>query len=88
MEKMAGLFWLGVETTTLLNLWLDISVHCQLDGAVFQRLHSDLAALGFVRTWQQCTVKMKNLTAICMKIVGLNQRTGQGRADFSYYAIP
>ena len=29
---------------------------------VFQRLQQDLAAFGFIRTWQQCRMKIKNIT--------------------------
>ena len=52
---MVGLFWSFAGTTALVNLWGDIIMQCQLDGAkrnrpVCQRLQQDLAALGFVQT--------------------------------------
>ena len=89
---MAGSFWSFAETTALLNLWGDISVQRQLDSAkrnrpIFQRLQQDLAALGFNRTWQQCRVKIKNLTATYRKLRDSNRRSGRGRADFPFYSI-
>ena len=89
---MAGSFWSFAETTALLNLWGDITVQRQLDSAkrnkpIFQRLQQDLAALGFIRTWEQCRVKIKNLTATYRKLRDSNRRSGRGRADFPFYSI-
>ena len=87
---MTGSFWSFAETTALLNLWGDISVQCQLDSArrnrpIFQRLQQDLAALGFIRTWQQCRVKIKNVTATYRKLRDSNRRSGRGRANLIFY---
>ena len=89
---MAGSFWSFTETTALLNLWGDITVQRQLDSAkwnkpIFQRLQQDLAALGFIRTWEQCRVKIKNLTGTYRKLRDSNRRSGRGRADFPFYSI-
>ena len=79
-KKMAGSFWSFTETTALLNLWGYISIQRQLDSArrnrpMFQRLQQDLAALGFIRSWQ-CRVKIKNLTATYRKLRDSNRRSG------------
>ena len=89
---MSGLFSSFTETTALLTLWGNISIQRQLDSAtrnrlIFQRLQQDLAALGFITTWQQCRVKIKNLTATYRKLRDSNRRSGRGRADFPYYSI-
>ena len=85
---MAGSFWSFAEN---LNLWGDISVQRQLDSArrnrpIFQRLQQDLAALGFNRTWQQCRVKIKNLTATYRKLRDSNRRSDRGILRVVSYA--
>ena len=89
---MSGLFSSFTETTALLTLLGNISIQRQLDSAtrnrlIFQRLQQDLAALGFITTWQQCRVKIKNLTATYRKLRDSNRRSGRGRADFPFYSI-
>ena len=43
--------------------------------------------MGFIRTWQQCRLKTKNLTATYRKLRDSNRRSGQGRVDFPFYSI-
>ena len=70
----------------------DIRAQRQLDDArrnkaIFRSLRQNLAALGFIRMWQQGRVKIKNLTATYRKLKDSNRRSDRGRADFSFQSM-
>ena len=51
--------WTEEETRALVGVWGAEGVQSQLDGvtrnkAIFQKIASALADLGYTRTWQQC----------------------------------
>jgi hypothetical protein len=88
--EMAGSSWSIQETRALLNLWGDGRVQAELgiavrNKAIFERIQRDFSRLGYDRTWQQCRVKIKNLTATYRKIKDNNNRSGRGRSDFPFY---
>ena len=45
-EKIASLFWAVAETTTLVNLWGDISMQYQLDSARREQTNFSAFAAG------------------------------------------
>ena len=58
--------WITVETIVLLDVWGADSIQSQLDSMIrnkldYQKVASDIAELGYKRTWQQCKTKIKNL---------------------------
>ena len=63
----------AAETRALLDVWGADSIQSQLDGIVrnklvYQKVASDLAELGYERTWQQCKTKIKNLVQKYRKV--------------------
>ena len=55
------------ETKALISAWGKANVQEQLDNVkrnkeVYQKIASLLAEQGYVKSWQQCRVKVKNLT--------------------------
>ena len=70
--------WLFADTSALLNLWEDISIQRQLGGArrnrpIFQQLQQGHSALGYIRNWHQCRVKIQTLTAPYRKLKDSNR---------------
>ena len=58
--------WSDEATSALLGIWGDDEVQAKLDGVVrnksiYQRIASQLADLGYEKTWKQCKVKVENL---------------------------
>ena len=59
--------WTEDETKALLRIWADKKMQNQLEGQkrnklVFNRIAAELlATTGVSHTWQQCSVKIKNL---------------------------
>ena len=87
---MAGSSWSVQETRALLNLWGDTRTQSELavairNKAIYQRIQRDFVRLGYNRTWQQCRVKIKNLTASYRKIKDDNSRSGRGRSNFVFF---
>ena len=58
--------WSAEQTSALLGIWGDDEVQAKLDGVVrnksiYERIASQLADLGYEKTWKQCKVKIKNM---------------------------
>ena len=69
---MAG-SWNVEETKALIAIWGEENVQSQLDRAhsnrdVYQRIAMELEDIGYVKTWQQCRTKIKNLTQKYRKV--------------------
>ena len=65
--------WDFAEAKALLGIWGDADVQSQLDGivrnkAIYQKVATAMAELGYSRTWQQCRVKVKNLVQRYKKV--------------------
>ena len=59
--------WSAQETRVLVSIWGEADVQSQLDGVVrnkvvYEKISREMEKLGFIRTWQQCRTKIKNLT--------------------------
>ena len=64
VEEMAA-GWTSEETKALIGIWGKEEVQNALDGIVrnktsYQKVASAMAGLGYVKTWQQCRMKVKN----------------------------
>ena len=51
--------WSTEETKALIGVWGDGNIQTQLDGVarnriIYQKIATELAELGYERTWQQC----------------------------------
>ena len=71
---MAG-SWNVEETKALIAIWGQENVQSQLDRVhrnrdVYQRIAMELEDNGYVKTWQQCRTKIKNLTQKYRKVSG------------------
>ena len=71
---MAG-SWNVEETKALIAIWGQENVQSQLDRAhrnrdVYKRIAMELEDIGYVKTWQQCQTKIKNLTQKYRKVSG------------------
>ena len=69
---MAG-SWNVEETKALIAIWGQENVQSQLDRIhrnrdVYQRIAMELEDAGYVKTWQQCRTKIKNLTQKYRKV--------------------
>ena len=58
--------WTSEDTKALIGIWGEEEVQNALDGVVrnktiYQKVASAMAGLGYVKTWQQCRTKVKNL---------------------------
>ena len=70
---MAG-SWNVEETKALIAIWGQENVQSQLQTVhrnrdVYQRIAMELEENGYVKTWQQCRTKIKNLTQKYSKVV-------------------
>ena len=59
--------WTPEETRALINCWGEANVQQQLDSVrrnrdIYEGISSELAKLGYSKTWKQCRCKVKNLT--------------------------
>ena len=59
--------WTLEETKALIVVWGQANVESQLDSVVrnrtiYQRIAKELADLGLNKTWEQCKIKIKNMT--------------------------
>ena len=71
---MAG-SWNVEETKALIAIWGQENVQSQLDRVhrnrdVYQRIAMELEDNGYVKMWQQCRTKIKNLTQKYRKVSG------------------
>lgn len=69
---MAG-SWNVEETKALIAIWGQENVQSQLDRVhrnrdVYQRIAMELEDTGYVKTWQQCRTKIKNLSQKYRKV--------------------
>ena len=70
-RRMAG--WTYDETKALISAWGEENVQEQLDNVkrnkdIYMRISASLAEHGYVKSWKQCRVKVKNLTQRYRKV--------------------
>lgn len=65
--------WTTEETKALIGVWGEANVQDQLDNVkrnrdIYERIASQLAEQGYIKSWKQCRVKVKNLTQRYRKV--------------------
>lgn len=85
-----GSRWLDEETKTLISLWGEDNIQCQLDGAVrnktiYQKIAKLMKDHGYTRDWVQCRNKIKNLKKDYRIVKDNNDETGRARKTCKYF---
>ena len=85
-----GSSWSDNEVRALISIWGEDRIQEELDGAVrnqaiFNSIAKKMEEKGYVRDWQQCRNKIKNLKKEYRQIKDHNGQTGRGRKTCKYY---
>lgn len=65
--------WTSNETKALIGIWGEEEIQNALDGVVrnktiYQKVAVAMGELGYIKTWQQCRTKIKNLVQKYKKV--------------------
>ena len=85
-----GSSWSDNEVRALISIWGEENIQEELDGAVrnqviFNDIATKMREKGYVRDWQQCRTKIKNLKKEYRQTKDHNGQTGRGRKVCKFY---